>query len=196
MKKSFQVVTSSLIVLMFTVGAMAQAKVEKVKIDKIYADEVKNPDYNLRVSDTRRGSDGPSKEWLELRCDYSTQAEWTDSITIEYYVLFESSSTKNTKKKDNLFKGSVTYSHVMKGKHTSTMHVHPHVFFRYGKVKAFSATIKRDGKPAAHEGQPTSAKYEWWNKFLPESGKLMKRSDTPFRWHDYNAYELISVTEK
>jgi len=191
MKNSQQLISSFLFAAIFTFGALAQSDEGRVKIDKIEAAEVKNPDYNLRVSDTRRGGDGPAKEWLELRCDYVTEAEWSDSITLEYHVLFESSSTKNTKKKDNLFKGVVTYSDVMKGEHTSTMHVHPHVFYRYGKVKAFSVTVKRGGKPIAHEGEPSSAKYEWWNKFLPESGKLLKRNETPFRWHEYNAYELI-----
>ena len=152
---------------------------------------VKTPEYSTSVP---RGKTS-ARDWVELSVSFDTEPEWIDELTFQCYALL-----RDKKKGDyTLFKGSVTYVDVAKGRgHVSTMYLRPSALARYGEVVAIAVEILHNGAVIDHKSDDRMAKgqrlaKEWWSSpNLPvKEGYLLSRAQTPFGLVNIDDYETI-----
>lgn len=115
-----------------------------------------------------------SKKWFRIAAEYSTDAEWINRLTIEYYVLFPGETT--------VFKGAVNYVDVPRGReHLSEMYLHFNSYARHCKrgVIQYAVVALIDGKPVAVETNRRLPE-GWWKTLPVYPYGLLDRSSTPF----------------
>jgi len=114
------------------------------------------------------------KKWFRIAAEYSTDAEWLDRLTLEYYVLFPGAT--------NVFKGTVRYVDIPRGReHLSEMYLHFNSYARYFKrgVIHYAVVALIDGKTVAVETNKRLPE-GWWKTLPPHPCGLLDRSMTPF----------------
>lgn len=169
--------------------ASSQAIVEVRSIEGIgNKGLIRTPEYRTSVSSGRI----PPREWARLVVTYDSAPEWSDELAFQFYVMLESK-----KKEYTLLKGAVTYADVQKGRrHQSEMFIRPTTLLRYGEVKGVAVEVLHKGETVAVESDPPASrdgkKPEWWKdpERTPRDGYLLKRSDTPFAFINYDDYEV------
>lgn len=172
----------------------------KLRIKQLSFDEKKTPEYSVRVSGNDKGEGSDQNEkWVVLRTDYETAPAYVDEVTFEYFLLMEAQKAENvastTRKKENMFTHSVTYTHLKKGKHSSTMFMHPHIAERYGKVKRIAVVVKMAGATADMKSEPGKQE-RWWENMTPITGHMLTRDKTPFCWSEPDTYEIIKLDSR
>jgi hypothetical protein len=172
--------------------ARAPVSVEQlIQLRKIEADEVSTPqfDFNVRGMSTRR--DG-RRDWLMLRAEYRTALEWTDEVTVTFYVVLRGEVENLPRGADNpnMFTGTVTYMNVKKGDHEATMFLDHNTFERYGDVVATAAVVTINGQDAGFlaDPQPNSP---WWKTQPPVSIPLLTRAESPWALIEIEKHDTI-----
>jgi hypothetical protein len=114
------------------------------------------------------------RKWFRILVEYSTITEWTDRLTLEYYVLFPGET--------NVFKGAVSYVDIPRGReHLSEMYLHFNRYARHykrGEIQ-YAVVALLDGKQVAvntNKNKPEN----WWKTTPLHSGELLDRNATPF----------------
>ncbi len=125
-------------------------------------------------------------DWWRVLVEYDTAPEWIDELEFTYYVYMKDQSNKGA---ETMFRGTVTYVNVAKGRHYSDMFLHPHTLARLGRVEQVAVVVKAKGAVVATES--TAQTPNWWDRFSPVDGVLLNRSQTPFAYIDYDMYEAI-----
>ena len=143
----------------------------------------KTPIYQASV---RTQASARSLDWWRVMVEYETAPEWIDELEFTYYAYLEDQSNKNA---PVMFRGTVTYVNIPKGRHFSDMFLHPNVVARMGAVKQIAVVVKAKGATVAMESTATRA--NWWDGFSPVDGVMMNRSQTPFAFVDFDTYEAI-----
>jgi hypothetical protein len=156
---------------------------------------VQTPEYNVKRN-LPNSSNIYREEWGQISLVYRTSLDWTDELTITYYVLLQPSGDDAPKYK--VLTKSITYVNVPKGDHQSVVYMHPTTLKRYGKPEKMAAVfsmnyVSRTG--AIVPVQVLSDDSEWWTRApVPvESGLLLNRKDTPFAVLNDNAYEAQKI---
>ena len=158
------------------------------------AEGVGTPDYDYQVRGSSR-SDG-RREWLVLTCEYDLAAEWTDEIRFNYYVVLEGrpDDLPEGAEPRNLFAGNVSYVHVKRGQHQSTMFLDPNTFERYGSkdIVATAVVVEINGEEAGTIVEPaSSAQSGWWKAKSPLSTPLLRRDESPWKFVEIEAHNTI-----
>ncbi len=131
-------------------------------------------------------SSGRRTEWWRVVVEFETAPEWIDELEFTYYAYLKDKSNKGA---EVMFRGTVTYVNVVKGKHLSDMFLHPSTVERMGSVEQVAVVVKYRGATVAVEN---SAKMpNWWERFSPVDGVLLNRSQTPFSVLDFDSFEAI-----
>ncbi len=125
-------------------------------------------------------------DWWRVVVDFETAPDWIDELEFTYYAYIEDQSNKGS---PVMFRGTVTYVNVAKGKHVGDMFLHPNTIARLGLVKQIAVVVKARGAVVAKES--TATKPDWWEGFSPVDGVLISRAQTPFAFVDYDLYEAI-----
>jgi len=81
----------------------------------------------------------PRREWYQLEVAYETLPDWTDEITLTYYVLMR---TDDRAEPFVLLKGEEAFVHISKGNHLARAFVHPSVLQRYGRVDGHAVEFR------------------------------------------------------
>jgi hypothetical protein len=162
-----------------------------IRMTKVDYSAVYTPQFEVGVRGMSTQRDG-RKQWLMMTAEYKTAMEWTDEVTVTFYVVLEGQEKdlprgSNTR---NLFTGTVTYVNLPKGDHVSTMFLDPQTFARYGKVIASAALVDVDGRSAGVETKPSST-VKWWEGQSPNQIPLAKRSDTPWALVEIEKHDTI-----
>ena len=175
-----------LAVLFFGLSIHAQAPGRQIPVDQLIrlgdveAEGVSTPqfDYNVRGMSTKR--DG-RMEWLMVRAEYRTAKEWTDEVTITFYVVLrgDEDDLPEGAGNPNMFTGTVTYVNVRKGDHEATMFLDPNTFERYGEVVAAAAVVSIEGQDAGFMADPRPQN-PWWETQTPVATPLLDRSESPW----------------
>ena len=119
-------------------------------------------------------SSASNRKWFRIAAEYSTDAEWLDRLTLEYYVLFPGAT--------NVFKGTVHYVDIPRGhEHLSEMYLHFNSYARYYKrgVVQYAVVALIDGKQLAVETNKRLPE-NWWKNMSIHSCGLLDRNMTPF----------------
>ena len=128
-------------------------------------------------------------DWWHVVVEYETAPEWIDELEFTYYAYMKDQSNKNA---PVMFRSSVSYVNIAKGKHYSDMFLHPNILARLGRVEQVAVVVKAKGAVVAIES--TAKTPNWWDQFSPVEGVMLNRSQTPFSVVDYDMFEAIKPT--
>ena len=131
------------------------------------------------------GSPTIAKNWWGARVEFETDAEWTDELEFTTYVFVE----KSPKHPEVMYRNTVTYVNLAKGRHLSDVFLHPDTLSRVGVPKYVAVVVKADGRVIASES--TASTPNWWDRFSPVDGVLLHRGQTPFAVIDFDSYPCI-----
>ena len=135
---------------------------------------------------TASQSSAKQPDWWRVMVEFETAPDWVDELEFTYYVYMKDQSNKGA---EVMFRGTVTYVNVAKGRHYSDMFLHPSTLARLGRVEQVAVVVKARGAVLATES--TAQTPNWWDRFSPVEGVLLNRSQTPFAYVDYDLYEAI-----
>ena len=153
-----------------------------LRIRKMSPSTEKTPIYTVRGSP----SSMRQPDWWRVVVEFETAPDWIDELEFTYYVYMKDQSNRNA---EVMFRGTVTYVNVARGKHLSDMFLHPSTVARMGRVEQVAVVVKAQGAVVATES--TAKMPNWWDRFSPRDGVLLNRSQTPFSFVDYDSYEAI-----
>ena len=126
-----------------------------------------------------------AKTWWCARTEVETDAEWTDELEFTTYVYVE----KSAKHPEVMYRNTVTYVNLAKGRHLSDVFLHPDTLSRVGVPKYVAVIVKVGGRVVASESTATTP--NWWDRFSPVDGVLLHRGQTPFAVIDFDSYPCI-----
>jgi hypothetical protein len=154
-----------------------------IRIRKMTPVKEKTPVFETKMpsASTKRPMD-----WWRVVVEFETQPEWIDELEFTYYAYVEDQSNKGA---PVMFRGMVTYINIAKGRHMADMFLGPSTLVRMGVVKQIAVVVKAKGAVVATES--TATRPNWWDGFPPVDGVLLNRSQTPFAFIDFDAYETI-----
>lgn len=147
----------------------------------------------LRTAEYQTKSNFPGsaakKDWLQIDVRYETVVNWTDELTLTYYVWME---TSDPREPNVLLKGEGTYILIEKGSHMAAAYVHPSVLRRYGKVKGVAVEITFQGRTAAAQANPDSFNYRnAAAQLAPKDGLVLIHEKSPFAEINNDNYEML-----
>jgi hypothetical protein len=152
-------------------------------ITKITPSLVATPEFG---GGKRRGGDD---KWLQVEVDFKSNVDLTDELTFNYYVLYAR----------KCLVGEVTYISVFKGRELhSVMYISPRALKRLNEGKYVSLNplenitvqILSKGEAVA-EKSLKDVRGDWWKTMEAVKGVVVKKSETPFAWVDWDNYEEI-----
>lgn len=128
-------------------------------------------------------------DWWRVEVEYETKPAWIDELEFTYYVYMKDQSNKGA---EVMFRSSVVYVNVKKGRHYSDMFLHPSTLARLGRVEQVAVVVKARGAVVATES--TAKTPNWWDRYSPREGVLLNRAQTPFAFIDYDRFEAMKST--
>lgn len=119
-------------------------------------------------------------KWAQIEVQYRSFSEWTDEVTLKFYVL-----TDRTVLQD-----SITQINVPEGRrHFAAVYLHPTTLQRYGEIKRVAVQILYQGELVDTDQWPQKTRKEWWKEYPIREGLLKKEFQTPFILDQPSRYE-------
>jgi len=185
MKKHIQILLSGL--LLCRAAAAQEVRLVHVETSEpgtpVYQDEDGLETIQIKGMPQTPAS---SRKWFRITAEYSTEAEWTDRLTLEYYVLFPGAT--------NVFKGAVNYVDIPRSRnHLSEMYLHFNRYARHYKhgIIQYAVIALIDGKQMALETNRRLPQ-NWWKNMPENPCELLDRSMTPFAVFNAEKFEAQS----
>ena len=166
---------------MSAMGGGAGVSAGGVKIRSLKPVKETTPAFEVKHG----GSTTVAKTWWCARAEFDTDAEWTDELEFTTYVFVE----KSAKNPEVMYRNTVTYVNLAKGRHLSDVFLHPDTLSRMGVPKFVAVVVKAGGRVVASESTATTP--NWWDRFSPVDGVLLHRGQTPFAVIDFDSYPCI-----
>jgi len=139
----------------------------------------------------RRGGNGNDDKWLAVEVDFRADVDYAEEVTFNYYVLLL----------QKCYVGETTYSDVYKGRELhSVMYISPKALKKLtgGKGNPLSfldnitVVISSKGQDVAVRSLK-EIRGEWWKQVEGVKGIVLKKSETPFNYADWDYYEQIKA---
>ena len=178
-----QIKEAAVLLVAFLVVATTGFARDEYSITKITPSLVSSPE--LGGSKRKSGNDS---QWLAVDVDFKA-TESADELTLNYYMFISGTCVV----------GESTYVNVEKSRELhSAMYVSPHTLRKLsgGKrvtlnsIENITVRIISKGQPVA-EKSLSPARVEWWKDMQQVKGVLVKKSETPFAWIDWDYYEEL-----
>jgi len=155
------------------------------QITKIIKEFIPSPDYGIGPY---RGAG--NERWLEVEAEFNAAPEWTDELTLKYYILFNG----------RLLTGEVTHINIPSGLNRSVMFVLPAALARYaGNRPLLPNTIQNvaiqivQGGAVKDELSVARAPGQWFAALPPISGFVLNKNETPFAPLYWDRYAQIKT---
>jgi hypothetical protein len=135
---------------------------------------------------------GQAGQWLEVEVQFESRVDWTDELTVKYYILLD----------DQCLTGDVTHIDIPKGRDLySVMYVSPRTIARILNGKQLSSMDIQDvGVQLVIKGQVLATKsfkaqgdQQWWQSLQQISGEVLNKNQTPFAPLIWDRYEQIKA---
>ena len=158
-----------------------------INIRRLTMTKRKTPEYTAKVKGALQER---TRDWAEIICLYDTSPDFVDELEFTYYVIMK---TKDNREPFVLLKGTITYVHIEKGRHQSTMYIHPSVLARYGDIDGIAVEVRAGGRLVAVEADgPSGRRYQQAMQQLPvREGYVMNPMQTPFAMLGYDNNEMM-----
>jgi len=152
------------------------------QISKINKDFIPTPDFGIG-----QFRPGPGR-WLEVEVEFNAAPEWTDELTVKYYILFNG----------RLFTGEVTHVNIPAGLNRSVMYVLPAAIARFAgnrqplpnMIQNATVQILQAGA-VKDELSLVRGPGQWFAALTPISGFLLNKNETPFAPLFWDRYAQI-----
>lgn len=183
--KKYSLVAFSLLAFAVS-GLTARAQNADFAIKKVDVDFVQTPDFQVNGNPIR--PTGQPKKWAKIDVTFDAVPDYSDDVTINYYVLLA----------DHLMVGHVNHINVARGRDLhSVMFISPQALDRITKGnKALNKTSFTNIAVTVGAGPAMSvanlkpgARGEWWTTLKAEDGLLLNKSETPFASLGWDYYE-------
>jgi hypothetical protein len=166
-------------------GQMRAPGGREFQITKITKNLVAAPDYGIgqyRVAANER--------WLEVEVEFNAAPEWTDELTLKYYILFNG----------RLLTGEVTHVNISGGLNRSVMYVLPVALARFAGNRPLLPNIFQNiaiqivqGGAVKDELSLARAPAQWFAALPPITGFVLNKNETPFAPLYWDRYAQIKT---
>jgi hypothetical protein len=156
-----------------------------LRIRKMTPTKEKTPIFQTSI---RTQSSARPTDWWRVVVDFDTAPDWLDELEFTYYVYMKDQSNRGA---EVMFRGTVTYLNIPKGRHQSDIFLHPSTMTRLGSVEQVAVVVKSKGAVVGTES--TAKTPNWWERFSPVDGVLLSRDQTPFAFIDYDSFNAIKA---
>ena len=200
MKKSFRplqglALAIGALLVMGTSDLFAQAQPRPAKTDfSIRRIEIRRLNPGSGGGSGRGGTEAARVPWTLFECEFDSQPEWADDLEMKWYVVLGGG------RQPVMATGSDTYIYVKKGRrHVGAMMMHPMVMERWSgstaqaNLESVGVEILWQGRLVAFDDTKHS-KQQWWQRFTPQPGLLMRVSESPWQSLYYADYEWSKFT--
>jgi hypothetical protein len=181
----------SVLFLVFAFGVLpSQAQVRvpggrEFQITKITKNLIPTPDYG-----PGQYRPAANDRWLEVEVEFNAAPEWTDELTLKYYILFNG----------RLLTGEVTHVNVPGGLNRSVMYALPIALARFsGNRPLLPNTFQNiavqivQGGAVKDELSLARASGQWFAALPPITGFVLNKNETPFAPLYWDRYPQIKT---
>ena len=173
----------------FASGLFAQAPSGQIQITKISKNLITNPQFTYTGAEQFVA--GQRDRWLEVEVEFTSTADFTDDLTLRYYILVNG----------KLLTGEVTHTNIAGGRECrSVMYVPPQALIRVmGNRPIASNSVQNIAVQAVQQGavkdeQSLTRSAPQWYKGIPSlSGLVLNKNETPFASLYWDRYEQIKT---
>ncbi len=132
--------------------------------------------------------------WLEVEAEFTAAPEFTDELTVKYYILLNG----------KLLTGEVTHTNVPAGRdRRSVMYVSPPSIARVmanrpvtpGSIQNIAVQIVQQGAVKSETSLERAAP-QWFASVPQMAGLLLNKNETPFAPLYWDRYEQIKATNR
>jgi len=133
-----------------------------------------------------------AQQWLEVEVSFESNIDWTDELTVKYFILLAG----------QCLTGEVTHIDIPKGRDLySVMYVSPKTIARILNGKQLTSLDIQDvGVQLVSKGQVLVTKsykaqgdQQWWQNQPQVTGKVLNKNQTPFAPLIWDRYEQIKI---
>ncbi len=133
-----------------------------------------------------------SAQWLEVEVNFESNVDWTDELTVKYYILLA----------DQCLVGEVTHIDIPRGRDLySVMYVSPRTIARILNNRPLTSLDIQDvGVQLVSKGQvlvtrsyKAPGEQQWWQSLQQVTGKVLNKNETPFAPLIWDRYEQIKA---
>jgi hypothetical protein len=135
---------------------------------------------------------GKAEQWLEVEVNFESRVDWTDELTVKYYILLA----------DQCLTGEVTHIDIPAGRDLySVMYVPPRTIARITNgrqltgldIKDVGVQLVSKGQVIATKSFKTQGATQWWQNLQQVTGKVLNKNQTPFAPLIWDRYEQIKI---
>jgi len=135
---------------------------------------------------------GKAEQWLEVEVNFESRVDWTDELTVKYYILLA----------DQCLVGEVTHIDIPAGRDLySVMYVPPRTIARILNGRPLTGLDIQDvgvqlvskGQVVATKSFKTQGDTQWWQNLQQVTGKVLNKDQTPFAPLIWDRYEQIKA---
>jgi len=167
-------------------SARAQNRAADFQIARINRDLITTPDYTYNGAEQPRS---PRERWLRVEVQFSSTPDFTDELTLKYYVLMNG----------KVLTGEVTHVNVLAGReHYSVIYLPPHAMaYVMQNRPASTASVENVAVQILQKGEVKDelslnrARPAWFTSLPAVSGLLLNKNETPFAPLFWDRYEQI-----
>lgn len=187
-----QLIVCSLASLPF--GAAAQTRAgSEFQITRITKNLVTTPQFTYSGAEQFQANQ--RDRWLEVEVEFAAAPEFTDELTLKYYILFNG----------RLLTGEVTHTNVAAGRENrSVMYVSPRALARFSGNRAVTPTafqniaveIVQGGAVKDASSLQRVAQAQWYAAIPHVAGFVLNKNETPFAPLYWDRYEQIKASAR
>ncbi len=159
------------------------------QVTKITKNLITSPQFSYTGAEQYQANQ--REQWLEVEVEFTAAPEFTDELTVKYFIL------ENGK----VLTGEVTHTNVPAGKaNRSVMYVPPRVLARFNAdrtvtlaaIQNIAVQIVQQGT-VKDEASLTRAAAQWYSSLPQAPGFLLNKNETPFAPLYWDRYEQIKA---
>lgn len=167
--------------------APAQNRAADFQITKITRNLIASPEFNYSGAETFRTSS--RDRWLEVEVEFSSALEFTDELTLKYFILVNG----------KLLTGEVTHVNILGGKELhSVIYVPPRALAHImgnrsltaNAVENVAVQLLQQGT-VKDEQNLARARPQWYSGLTAVTGLALNKNETPFAPLYWDRYEQI-----
>ena len=182
--------TASILALFLVLSGLAFAQAPAaaaIRLTKITRNLVATPEFTYSGAETFRTNS--RDRWLAIDAEFSSTAEFSDEVTLKYYILIDG----------KLLTGEVTHVNILAGKELhSVMYVPPHAIAHLmGNRTLTTNSLQNVAVQLLQQGvvkdelSLVRARPQWFSALPAMTGFTLNKNETPFAPLYWDHYEQI-----
>jgi hypothetical protein len=185
----FRSLLSALVLLCFAPSVWSQAPAGQFQVTKITKNFITSPQFTYTGAEQFAANQ--RDRWLEVEVEFKSTAEFTDELTLRYFILVNG----------KLLTGEVTHTNIIGGHESrSVMYVPPQALARVmgnrpvapNSVQNIAVQIVQQGT-VKDETNLVRVPAQWYKELPALAGLVLNKNETPFAPLYWDRYEQIKA---